>query len=67
MIERSGQMLSPCVDVNGNLLADVSGEEVEAYLLAHGLVSPNEHAAESPTNQPCAHETPQPTSIQFRR
>src|SRR3989475_1549276 len=30
MMEKSGQMLSPCVEVNGCMLADVSGEEVEA-------------------------------------
>jgi glutaredoxin len=30
MIEKSGQMLSPCVEVNGQMLADISGEEVEA-------------------------------------
>lgn len=65
MIEKSGQMLSPCVEVNGRVLADVSGEEVEAYLLANNLVSPNGRAAEAPTNQPCAHETPQGSSIQF--
>jgi len=29
MIEKSGQMLSPCVEVNGHVLADVSGDEVE--------------------------------------
>jgi monothiol glutaredoxin len=66
MIERSGQMLSPCVDVNGHVLADVSGEEVEAYLVAKGLVQPSERAAEAPTNQPCAHEMPS-TPLQFRR
>ena len=32
MIEKSGQMLSPCVEVNGKMLPDISGEEVEAYL-----------------------------------
>ena len=31
MIEKSGQMLSPCVEINGQMLADISGEEVEAY------------------------------------
>ena len=30
MIEKSGQMLSPCVEVNGSMLADISGDEVEA-------------------------------------
>src|SRR5437899_12691976 len=67
MIEKSGQMLSPCVEVNGQMLADVSGEEVEAYLLANGLVQSTERAADSPTNQPCAHEMAQPEPIQFRR
>lgn len=56
MIEKSGQMLSPCVEVNGKMLADVSGDEVEAYLLANGLVGGTEKEASAPTNQPCAHE-----------
>src|ERR1700720_4398481 len=34
MIQKSGQMLSPCVEVSGHMLPDISGEEVEAYLLA---------------------------------
>src|SRR5215831_3343783 len=58
MIERSGQMLSPCVVVNDHMLADVSGDEVEAYLLANKLVQPNVRQADAPTNQPCAHELP---------
>ena len=56
MIEKSGQMLSPCVQVNGVMLADISGEEVEAYLLANKLVTPSEKAADAPTNAPCADE-----------
>src|SRR5213596_3218721 len=67
MIERSGQMLSPCVEVNGQMLADISGEEVEAYLLANGLVQANERLADSPTNQPCAHEMPEAAPLQFRK
>jgi len=66
MIEKSGQMLSPCVEVNGNMLADISGEEVEAYLLSKGLVQPNDRAADAPTNQPCAHEMPQAEPLHFR-
>ena len=57
MIEKSGQMLSPCVEINGHMLADVSGDEVETYLLANGLANPTTRASEAPTNQPCAHET----------
>jgi monothiol glutaredoxin len=67
MIEKSGQMLSPCVEVNGHLLADISGEEVETYLLANGLVQANNRAADAPTNQPCAHEAPQAEPLNFRR
>jgi glutaredoxin len=67
MIEKSGQMLSPCVEINGTMLPDVSGEEVEAYLISHRLVAPNERAADAPTNAGCAHETPEPAPMQFHR
>src|SRR5258707_7507267 len=56
MIEKSGQMLSPCVEINGRMLADISGEEVEAYLFANGLVERNTPQADAPTHQPCEHE-----------
>jgi glutaredoxin len=65
MIERSGQMLSPCVEVNGVMLADVSGEEVEAYLLAERLVEPNAIRPEVPINQPCANEMPAAVSVRI--
>ena len=48
---RSGQPLSPCVDVNGHMLADVSGDEVEAYLLANDLVETTDREANAPTNR----------------
>jgi monothiol glutaredoxin len=57
MVERSGQMLSPCVEINGQMLADISGEEVEAWLLTNSVVQPNGLAAEAPINQACgAHQ-----------
>jgi len=56
MVQKSGQPLSPCVEVNGHMLADVSGSEVEAYLLAQGLVQPTDRPAEAPTDRACAHE-----------
>ena len=46
MEEKSGQSLCPCVEVNGRMLADVSGEEVEAYLLEAGLVQATERETE---------------------
>jgi glutaredoxin len=66
MIEKSGQMLSPCVEIDGHMLADVSGEEVEAYLLSRDLVRPSDREADAPINQPCANEMPQAAPLQFR-
>jgi glutaredoxin len=67
MIEKSGQMLSPCVEVAGRMLPDISGEEVEAYLLANNLVQPNQAKTDVPLNQPCAHEMPGAAPMQFQR
>jgi monothiol glutaredoxin len=53
MVEKSGQMLSPCVEIDGQMLADISGEEVEAWLLANSVVQPNGLTAEVPINQAC--------------
>jgi monothiol glutaredoxin len=53
MIEKSGQSLSPCVVVDGHMLADVSGDEVEAYLLEAGLVQLTSVVADSPTDRSC--------------
>jgi glutaredoxin len=71
MVEKTGQMKQPCVEVNGHILADVSGEEVEAWLLANRVVQPSAAAPEAPINQPCAHELPgaepAPAPLAFRR
>jgi monothiol glutaredoxin len=65
MIEKSGQMLSPCVEINGHMLADISGEEVEAWMLANKVVEPNDRKPDAPTNQPCAHEMAQSAPLNF--
>jgi monothiol glutaredoxin len=54
MILRSGQPLSPCVEINGYMLADVSGAEVEAYLLGQGLVRPTNREAGAPIDSCCS-------------
>ena len=56
MVQKSGQSLSPCVEVDGIMLADVSGEEVENYLLSNNLVMPNDNPTDVLTNAGCAHE-----------
>lgn len=38
MVMKSGQQLSPCVVIDGQMLADVGGDEVEAYLLQNSIV-----------------------------
>ena len=53
MVNRSGQQLSPCVDFDGHMMADVSGDDVEAYLLKSGLVQPTTAVADAPTNRAC--------------
>ena len=67
MIEKSGQMMSPCVEINGQMLPDISGEEVEAWMLANNVVTPNDRVPEAPINQPCAHEMPQYSPLNFTR
>ena len=68
MVEKSGQSLSPCVEINGHLLADVSGEEVENGMLSQGLIQANESATDVPTNAPCTdeeHEAMRSKTIRF--
>ena len=56
MEQKSGQQLSPCVIVNGEMLPDVSGEEVEQYMLGKGLVGSTEKQADAPTDSACTDE-----------
>ena len=56
MVRKSGQPLSPCVEIDGVMLADVSGEEVENYLLSNELVKPTVAAAAAPVNAGCSDE-----------
>ncbi len=56
MVRKSGQPLSPCVEIDGVMLADVSGEEVENYLLSNDLVKPTDLPVNAPTNAGCSDE-----------
>ena len=46
----------PCVEVDGVMLADVSGEEVENYLLSNKLVNESQTDTSVPINSPCTDE-----------
>lgn len=65
MIQKTGQMMQPSVEINGNMLADVSGDEVEAYILANNIVESTKREADAPTNQPCENEMGE-AEINFR-
>lgn len=56
MEQLSGQPLSPCVIVNDTMLPDISGEEVEQYLIANNLVGSSEKSTDVPLNAPCTNE-----------
>jgi glutaredoxin len=56
MEQKTGQPLSPCVVVNGVMLADVSGEELENYMLEKDLVEPVDREADAPIDSSCSPE-----------
>src|ERR1700704_895387 len=56
METKSGQPLSPCIEINGKMLADISGEEVENYLIENKLVAQSDAATAVPTNAACPPE-----------
>ncbi|MBP7142977.1 MAG: glutaredoxin [Opitutaceae bacterium] len=68
MVQKSGQPLSPCVEIDGVMLADISGEEVENYLLSNQLVSPTGRSVDTATNSGCSdeeHAKMAPKTIRF--
>ncbi len=70
MEQRSGQPFSPCVEVNGQMLPDISGEELENYLLSEKLVGQNSADPGVSINSACSDEEherqAQNFKIQFR-
>ena len=54
MEQLSGQPLSPCVVVNGEMLPDIGGEELENYLLAKGLVASAVRDIDIPLHSSCS-------------
>lgn len=56
METKSKQGLSPCVEINGHMLADISGDEVEQWMVDNGVVQKIDVAADAPTNSSCTDE-----------
>ena len=53
MEQRSGQKLSPCIVVDGHMLPDISGEELENWLVANDRISRSDAPVEVPINSSC--------------
>ena len=53
MVTKTGQRFQPSMEINGEILADVSGEEVEAYLLEKGLVVSSDAEVGVPLDEAC--------------
>jgi glutaredoxin len=66
MEQKSGQPLSPCIEIDGVMLADISGEEVEQYLVSNQLVQASAEPSGVPLNAPCPPEQHE-ASVFFRR
>lgn len=64
MVAKSGQPLQPTLDIDGHIVADVSGEELERWLIDHGYVQPDNTPSDVPLNAPCAHEMPNVSFVQ---
>jgi glutaredoxin-related protein len=56
MEQKSGQPLSPCVIVDGNMLADVSGEEVEQWMIENGYLEGSDAKPDAPIDSACTDE-----------
>lgn len=56
MEQKSGQPLSPCVEVDGTMLPDVSGEEVEAWMIENGYLNKSESQPDAPIDSSCTDE-----------
>jgi monothiol glutaredoxin len=58
MVRKTGQTLSPCVEIDGKMLADISGEEMENWMIQNGYLQKNDRPADAPTNSACQTENP---------
>lgn len=67
MVTRSGQPLQPTLEIDGQILPDVSGEEVEAWLIKKGYVNPSTASTDVPTNQACQDHPAPTTDVSFGR
>ena len=70
MEQKSGQDKQPTLEVNGVMLPDISGEELEAWMIQNNVVNPSEAPVSVPLNSPCTdaeHAASAPPAASTRR
>ncbi len=65
MVQKTRQPYQPCVQIDDVVLADVSGDEVEQYLVDEGIVMSSATATDVPTDQACEDHGPAAVNIGF--
>ena len=63
MIKVSGQPLQPTLSIDGQIVADVSGDEVEAWLTKKGYITLSNAPAGVPTDAACETHAPDPATL----
>ncbi len=63
MVQKTRQPYQPCVQIADVMLADVSGEEVETYLVEEGIVRSSTAETDVPTDQACESHGPSAVNI----
>ena len=65
MVQKTRQPYQPCVQIDDVMLADVSGDEVEQYLVSEGIVKSSDAETDVPTDQACEDHGPSAVNIGF--
>ncbi len=66
MVRVTGQPYQPSLMINGEALPDISGEELEEWLIESGLVEVSAEDADAPTDRGCEDHS-SPVQLIFRR
>jgi len=56
MEQKSGQPLQPTLEINGTMLADISGEDLEKWLVENDLTQASDAPVNVPLNSACTDE-----------
>lgn len=65
MVRVTGQRLQPSLQIGDTVLADISGEELEAWIIENGIVEPVEGESDIPLDRGCVDHS-EPASFERR-